>query len=78
MTERVLEGRRTDGRRWLTSYYFARAVFSIVWVAAAFTVAADMPVLAGVLLVLYPAWDAAANVEDARRNGGCGTTRPNP
>jgi uncharacterized membrane protein HdeD (DUF308 family) len=70
MTERVLEDPRTDGRRWLTTYYLARAVFSIVWVAAAFTVAADTPVLAGVLLVLYPAWDAAANVEDARRNGG--------
>lgn len=70
MTERVLEDRRTDGRRWLTTYYFARAAFSIVWVAAAFAVSADMPVLAGVLLILYPAWDAAANVEDARRNGG--------
>jgi uncharacterized membrane protein HdeD (DUF308 family) len=70
MTERVLEDRRTDGRRWLTTYYLARAAFSVVWVAVAFTVAADMPVLAGVLLVLYPAWDAAANVEDARRNGG--------
>ena len=70
MTERVLEDRRTDGRRWLTTYYFARAAFSIVWVAAAFAVARDMPVLAGVLLILYPAWDAAANVEDARRNGG--------
>jgi uncharacterized membrane protein HdeD (DUF308 family) len=70
MTERVLEDRRTDGRRWLTTYYLARAAFSVVWVAVAFTVATGMPVLAGVLLVLYPAWDAAANVEDARRNGG--------
>ena len=75
MTERVLEDRRIDGRRWLTTYYFARAAFSIAWVAIAFTVAADTPVLAGVLLVLYPAWDAAANVEDARRNGGL---RDNP
>ena len=75
MTERVLNDRRIDGRRWLTTYYFARAAFSIAWVAIAFTVAADTPVLAGVLLVLYPAWDAAANVEDARRNGGL---RDNP
>jgi uncharacterized membrane protein HdeD (DUF308 family) len=72
MTERVLEDRRTDGRRWLTTYYFARAAFSFAWVAVAVTVAADMPALAGALLVVYPAWDAAANVEDARRNGGLG------
>ena len=69
MTEQVLEDRRTDGRRWLTTYYSARAGFSVAWVAAAFVVA-DMPTTAGALLVLYPAWDAAANVEDARRNGG--------
>jgi len=70
MTDTMLEDRRTDGRRWLTTYYFARAAFSILWVAAAFTVGADVPALAAALLIVYPAWDAAANVVDARRNGG--------
>jgi uncharacterized membrane protein HdeD (DUF308 family) len=28
------------------------------------------PVVAGALLVIYPAWDALANVIDARQNGG--------
>jgi uncharacterized membrane protein HdeD (DUF308 family) len=70
MTEELLEVRKSDARSWLKQYYFARAAFSIIWVAVAFTVAADTPVLAGALLILYPAWDAAANVVDAQRNGG--------
>lgn len=60
---------------WLRSYYFTRAAFSLVWVAAAYTVAQGKPGLAALMLVLYPAWDAAANFVDARRNGGL---RSNP
>lgn len=56
--------------RWLTSYYFARAGIATAWVAAAFTVGRDLPTVAAALLVAYPAWDAAANVVDARRAGG--------
>ena len=55
---------------WLKPYYFSRAAFSIVWVAAAFTLGRGMPVLAALLLVIYPAWDAIANLVDAQRNGG--------
>lgn len=55
---------------WLKSYYFARAAFSIVWVAAAFTVGKQIPGVAAALLLAYPAWDAAANLADAMRNGG--------
>jgi uncharacterized membrane protein HdeD (DUF308 family) len=55
---------------WLKPYYFARAAFSIAWVAAAFTLGKTMPAIGGGLLILYPAWDAAANLLDARRNGG--------
>lgn len=55
---------------WLKQYYFVRAAFSIAWVAAAFTLGRTMPLLAALLLVVYPAWDALANVLDARRNGG--------
>jgi uncharacterized membrane protein HdeD (DUF308 family) len=58
------------GNKWLKSYYFTRAAVSVVWVAAAFTVGKSMPVVAGVLLLVYPAWDAAANLVDAQRNGG--------
>jgi uncharacterized membrane protein HdeD (DUF308 family) len=58
------------GNQWLKHYYFSRAAFSIVWVAVAFTLAKGMPGLAALLLVIYPAWDAAANLVDARRNGG--------
>lgn len=55
---------------WLRNHYFTRFAFSAVWVAAAFLVARDAPTLAAVMLVVYPAWDALANLVDARRNGG--------
>ena len=55
---------------WLKNYYFARFAFSAIWVATAFTVAKNNPPLAAILLIVYPAWDAAANFVDARRSGG--------
>ncbi|UWU73499.1 DUF308 domain-containing protein [Bradyrhizobium huanghuaihaiense] len=60
---------RADRERWLKQYYFIRAAFSVAWVVAAFAIGPSS-VIAGVLLVLYPAWDAAANVVDALRSGG--------
>ena len=54
----------------LVRYYFLRAGAAAVWVAAAFTIAPHNPVLAGALLVIYPAWDAFANARDAKTNGG--------
>lgn len=54
---------------WLRSYYFARAIFSIAWVAAAILFSGQ-PRSAAFLLVIYPAWDAFANLVDARVNGG--------
>lgn len=60
-----------DGReQWLKQYYFLRAAFSVAWVVAAFAVAPSSAAIAGGLLVLYPAWDAAANFVDALRSGG--------
>lgn len=54
---------------WLRSYYFVRALFSIVWIIAAI-LSGGQSALASLLLVIYPAWDAAANLVDARSNGG--------
>jgi uncharacterized membrane protein HdeD (DUF308 family) len=61
---------RADREQWLKQYYFLRAAFSAAWVVAAFAVAPSYPAIAGALLVLYPAWDAAANFVDALRSGG--------
>lgn len=55
---------------WLRTLYLTRAAFSIAWVVLAFTAAPASPVLAAVLLVAYPAWDALANALDARQSGG--------
>lgn len=59
-----------DTSRWLSSYYFLRAGLSVGWVAAALTIGKAMPPAAAALLVAYPAWDAVANIIDARRSGG--------
>ncbi|WP_292975511.1 DUF308 domain-containing protein [Mycobacterium sp.] len=55
---------------WLARYYSVRAAFSIAWVAAAFALASSTPVIVSALLLIYPAWDAAANLVDAHRSGG--------
>jgi uncharacterized membrane protein HdeD (DUF308 family) len=54
----------------LKRYYFLRAGVSVTWIAAAVAVGVANPVIGGVLLVAYPAWDALANAIDARSNGG--------
>jgi uncharacterized membrane protein HdeD (DUF308 family) len=64
-----------DADRWLKSYYALRGVVSVIWVAAALSIGPMSTAVAAVLLLVYPAWDALANVIDARRNGGL---RANP
>lgn len=54
----------------LKRYYFSRAAFSVAWVVAAATIGRSSGVVAAALLLLYPAWDAAANLFDASRSGG--------
>ncbi|MBB4224683.1 hypothetical protein GGD71_005479 [Variovorax guangxiensis] len=63
---------KTESQRatWLRKYYLVRAAFSFAWVAAVFTVAKQSPALATVLLIVYPAWDAFANLLDVRMTGG--------
>ena len=60
----------TDTNRWLKSYYLLRGVVSLLWVGAAVTVGTQSPMVAGALLLVYPAWDAVANLVDAHHNGG--------
>ncbi|GFG53550.1 hypothetical protein CQY20_12860 [Mycolicibacterium agri] len=55
---------------WLHSYYLLRAAVAGVWVAAAFIIGTQVSAVAGVLLVLYPLWDAVGNLMDAQHNGG--------
>nr|WP_246583394.1 DUF308 domain-containing protein [Bradyrhizobium iriomotense] len=66
---------RVERERWLKQYYFLRATFSFAWVVAAFAVGPSSAAIAGVLLVLYPAWDAAANFVDGLRSGGLNQNR---
>lgn len=71
MTSTIGTPQDTDaGTTWLTRYYFARAAFSVVWVGAAVALADSASAVVAALLLIYPAWDAIANVVDAQRNGG--------
>ncbi|MHC2439631.1 DUF308 domain-containing protein [Bradyrhizobium sp. USDA 4451] len=64
-----MQNRLSAQSSWLQSYYFGRAIFSIAWVAAAVLFSGQAGP-AAFLLVIYPAWDATANLADARVNGG--------
>jgi uncharacterized membrane protein HdeD (DUF308 family) len=64
-----MQSRLSAQSSWLRSYYFSRAIFSIAWVAAAILFSGQ-PGPVAFLLVIYPAWDAIANLVDARANGG--------
>jgi uncharacterized membrane protein HdeD (DUF308 family) len=61
--------------QWLKQYYFTRAAFSVLWVAAALTAGRHSFAVAAALLIVYPAWDAIANVIDAARSGGLAANR---
>lgn len=61
---------KAPDRDWLKTYYYLRFAVSALWVALAFTIARNVPQLAAVMLVAYPAWDALANYLDADRSGG--------
>ncbi|MDW8844559.1 DUF308 domain-containing protein [Erwinia sp. MMLR14_017] len=60
---------------WLRKYYFSRALFSLIWVAAAFSIGQHSSYLAAILLIIYPAWDALANYIDSTRSGGISKNR---
>jgi hypothetical protein len=65
----------------LRSLYLIRVAFSLIWVALIFTTSAslkskDAPtVLAAVLLVSYPLWDAVATLLERRLAGSGSTSR---
>ncbi|MBW8789193.1 MAG: DUF308 domain-containing protein, partial [Rhizobium leguminosarum] len=44
-----------DREEWLTRYYFTRAAFSAIWVAAALTTGRQSLAFAAALLIVYPA-----------------------
>jgi uncharacterized membrane protein HdeD (DUF308 family) len=56
--------------QWLKAYYFTRFAFSTAWVLVTLSIAKSTPLLAAIMLVGYPAWDAIANFVDAQRSGG--------
>jgi uncharacterized membrane protein HdeD (DUF308 family) len=68
-----LAGHAHEG--WLKRYYFVRAVLAGAWLLAVLAIAQHSTLAGAVLLVAYPAWDACANLVDARRSGGLAANR---
>lgn len=60
---------------WLKTYYFTRAGVAFAWVLAAVVLAGNSPGIAALLLVVYPLWDALANLIDGTRSGGLSRNR---
>lgn len=58
-----------DARR-LRTIYFVRAAFACFWAIGALFVPPSQTVPAALLLLIYPLWDAAANLLDARGRSG--------
>lgn len=75
MADHSPEFRAPADAQWLKRYYFSRAVFSLLWVALAFSVGRQSAAGAAILLIVYPAWDALANFVDLARSGGAATNR---
>ena len=75
MTNNQTSRAASGSEQWLKQYYFSRAAFSVLWVAAALTIGRQSFAAAAALLILYPAWDALANVIDATRSGGLAANR---
>ena len=65
-----MQSQSSTQTNWLRSYYLTRAIFSIAWIVVAVLSSGGQSALTAFLLVIYPAWDAAANLIDARWNGG--------
>ncbi|MBO2458181.1 hypothetical protein J4709_11435 [Actinomadura sp. LCR2-06] len=57
----------------LRRLYFARFGFAVVWALVMFTTASDLGPLAVTLLVLYPLFDVAAAIVDARTSRTAGS-----
>jgi uncharacterized membrane protein HdeD (DUF308 family) len=70
MATHLSDTTRLQDERWLKHYYFARAAFSVVWVALAFAIGQHATAIGAALLIIYPAWDALANYVDMSRSGG--------
>jgi uncharacterized membrane protein HdeD (DUF308 family) len=59
----------------LRNLYFVRFGFAIVWAALMFVVGSSVGPLSVTLIVLYPLFDVAAAIVDARSSGSSGSTR---
>lgn len=71
-----IDAQNSSSNQWLQTYYFLRAGVSILWIVLAVVLGKHHPMIGAILLVIYPAWDALANVIDARRSGGLSKNPP--
>ena len=68
-----MENTVLDATRSLRNLYFVRTAFQVVWAATVLTTATTQPLLAAVLLLLYPLWDVACTVYDLNTSSRSGS-----
>jgi len=69
-------GQAADTAKSLRNLYLLRAAFSIIWIILVTVVAKNLPGIAAVLLIIYPAWDVIGTFLDIRANGGTTSKTP--
>jgi len=76
MIEATVQAAPATQEDWLKQYYHARTALSIAWIGIAAGLGTSVPAIAAAMLILYPAWDALANLVDGGRSGGILANRP--
>lgn len=71
-----VSGQTVETARALRRLYFLRATFSIVWVILVVALAKTNTVIATILFIVYPAWDAFATFFDINANPPTADKRP--
>ncbi|MFD0793602.1 hypothetical protein ACFQZX_08230 [Mucilaginibacter litoreus] len=66
----TVNGKAVETAKALRNLYFTRAGFSILWVILVSVFAKASPSVAGILLIIYPAWDVVGTLLDIRANSG--------
>ncbi|WP_374951781.1 DUF308 domain-containing protein [Mucilaginibacter sp.] len=76
MSANQIQNQTISSARPLRTLYFTRVTFSVIWVILIALFAKSSPTLAGVLVVIYPAWDVIGTILDIRANRNNGNLIP--
>jgi len=76
MSSHQIQNPTINSARSLRTLYFIRVTFSVIWVTLVALFAKSSPAIAGILVVIYPAWDVVGTIFDIRANRYNGSLTP--